>query len=84
MTTNIDICDVYSAALELSKTSWVCGFAAPGDNQAVIHKIKAGDFDRLMGILNGGRTKAERQLGRPLQIASAMRSVMMASGLLGF
>jgi transposase len=68
MTTNIDTRDVCCAALELSKTSWVCAFADPGDSQAVIHKIKAGDFDRLMGILNGSRAKAERQLGRPLQI----------------
>jgi transposase len=31
MTTNIDICDVCCAALELSETSWVCAFAAPGE-----------------------------------------------------
>jgi transposase len=68
MTTNIDTSDVCCAALELSKTSWVCAFAAPGDSQAVVHKIKASDVDRLIGILNSSKAKAEHRLGRPLQI----------------
>ena len=68
MTTNIDTSDVCCVALELSKTSWVCAFAVPGDSQAVVHKIKASDVDRLIGILNSSKAKAEHQLGRPLQI----------------
>jgi transposase len=67
MTTNFDTRDVCCVALELSKTSWVCAFSAPGDNKAVVHKIKAGEVDRLIGILNSGKAKAERQLSRPLQ-----------------
>jgi hypothetical protein len=63
MTTNIDTCDVCCAALELSKTSWVCAFAAPGDGTAAVHKIKAGDVDRLMDILNGSKAKTERSAG---------------------
>ena len=68
MTIAIDTRDVCCVALELSKTSWVCAFAAPGDSKATVHKIKTGDVDRLIGILNNGKAKAERELGRPLQI----------------
>jgi transposase len=68
MTTDIETRDVCCVALELSKTSWVCAFAAPGDSKVMIHKIKAGDVDRLIGILNGNKVKAEHQLGRPLRI----------------
>jgi transposase len=82
MTMNIDTCDVCCVALELSKTSWVCAFAAPGDRRAVVHKIRALEVDRLIDILNSSKAKAERQLGRPLQvILSAMRWDTMASGL---
>ena len=68
MTMNIDTCDVCCVALELSKTSWVCAFAAPGDSRAVVHKIRALEVDRLIGILNSSKAKAEHQLGRPLHI----------------
>ena len=68
MTTTIDTRDVCCVALELSKTSWVIAFAPPGDIKAAVHKITAGDVDRLIGILESNKTKAERQLGRPLQI----------------
>jgi transposase len=68
MTANVDTSDVCCVALELSKTSWVCAFAVPGESQAVVHKIKASDVDRLIGILNSSKAKAEHQRGRPLQI----------------
>ena len=68
MTTNIDTSDVCCAALELSKTSWSCAFADPGDGQAIVHKIRASDVDRLIGILNSSKAKAEHRLGRPLHI----------------
>jgi hypothetical protein len=58
MTTNIDTSDVCCVALELSKSSWVCAVAIPGDSQAVVHKIKASDVDRLIGILNSSKAKA--------------------------
>lgn len=67
MTTTIDTRDVCCVALELSKTSWVCAFAQPGDRKVAIHKIKAGDIDRLLGILSSSKAKAEHHLGRPLQ-----------------
>ena len=36
MTTDIETRDVCCVALELSKTSWVCAFAAPGDSKVMI------------------------------------------------
>ena len=53
----------------LSKTSWVCAFAVPGESKVAIHKVKARDTDRLLAVLTGSKAKAEQQLGRPLQIA---------------
>jgi transposase len=68
MTTAIDTRDVCCVALELSKTSWVCAFAVPGESKVAIHKIKAGDTDRLLAALTGSKAKAEQRLGRALQI----------------
>ena len=50
MTTTDDTRNVCCVALELSKTSWVCAFAVPGDGKTIVHKIKARDVDRLFGI----------------------------------
>ncbi|MBV8746097.1 MAG: transposase [Xanthobacteraceae bacterium] len=60
--------DTCCVAIELSKVSWVCAFSAPGQSTAVVQKIKAGATDNLFSILDGWKAKAERQLGRPLQI----------------
>lgn len=68
MTTITDTRDVCCVALELSKTSWVCAFAAPGDTKTFVHKIKTGEVDRLITILNASKAKAEQELGRALQI----------------
>ena len=68
MTTTIDTRDVCCAALELSKTSWVCAFSAPGDSKATVHKIRPGDANRLIDILNSSKEKAQCHLGRQLQI----------------
>jgi hypothetical protein len=53
MTTNIDTRDVCCVALELSKTSWVCAFAAPygnkvsfGSSARTSAKACAGDLTR--------------------------------------
>ncbi len=67
--TTMDTRDICCAALELSKTTWVCAFSAPGDGNVVVHKIKAGEVDRLIGFLDSSKAKAEHQLGRPLQNA---------------
>jgi len=42
--------------------------AAPGDSRASVHKMRAGDMERLLGVLNSGKAKAERELGRPVEI----------------
>jgi transposase len=68
MTMTIDTRDVCCVALELSKTSWVIAFAAPGDSKIATHKITAGDVERLLAVLNTSKAKAEQRLGRPLQI----------------
>jgi transposase len=68
MTTTIDTRDVCCAALELSKTSWVLAFAAPGDTKVAVHKIKTGEVERLIGLLNSSKARVEQQIGRPLQI----------------
>ena len=66
--TNNDTRDVCCVALELSKTSWVCAVAVPGEASAAIHKLKARDVARLIGILDSSRAKAERHLGRPIEM----------------
>jgi transposase len=66
MTTTFDTRDVCCAALELSKTSWVCAFSAPGDSKAAVHKIWSGDVNRLIDILNSSKEKTQRCLGRQL------------------
>lgn len=68
MPTTNDTRDVCCVSLELSKTSWVLAFAAPDDSKVAVHKIKTGEVDRLIGILNSSKAKAEQRLGRPLQI----------------
>jgi transposase len=68
MTMTINTQDVCCAALELSKTNWVCAFAIPDGSQVTVHKIKARDVDRLISILSSSKAKAEQELGRPLQI----------------
>ena len=67
MTTTIDTRDVCCAALELSKTSWVCAVSTPGDSKAAVHKIRPGDVNQLIDVLNSSKEKAQRHLGRQLQ-----------------
>ena len=68
MTMAIDTRDVCCVALELSKTTWVCAFAVPGERKVAIHKIKAGEVERLLAVLSTCKAKAEQHLGQPLQI----------------
>ena len=68
MTKATDARDVCCAALELSKTGWVCALAAPGENRASVHKMKALDTERLLGILENGKAKAERELERSVDV----------------
>ena len=53
MTTATDIKNVCCVALELSKTAWLCAVLPPEANKASIHRMAAGDAERLLSILNG-------------------------------
>lgn len=68
MASTFDVTSTCCVALELSKTSWVVAFAPPNDTKVAVHKIRAGDVDRLTSILASSKSKAERQINRPLQI----------------
>ena len=74
MTTTIDTREVCCAAPQLSKSSWVFAFAAP-DGQTTVHKIRARDVDRLIGILNSSKAKAEHRLGLRCKSFFVTRSV---------
>jgi transposase len=63
-----DVTSTCCVALELSKTSWVMAFAPPGNSKLAVQKIKARDIDKLISFLNSSKLRAERELGRPLQI----------------
>jgi hypothetical protein len=60
MTTQLAINDVCCVALELSKSTWVCAFAPPESGRASVHRMRAGDVDRLVSILETGRARAMR------------------------
>jgi transposase len=68
MTKSTDTYDICCAALELSEMGWVCAFAGPDDSRASVHKMKAGDTERLLRVLDNEKAKAERERGRPLRI----------------
>lgn len=68
MTAAIDVQNVCCAALELSKSSWLCAFVAPDDEKAGVHKVPARDVDGLVHLLEKLRTATERRLSRPLSV----------------
>jgi transposase len=68
MTTHFAANDVCCVALELSKSTWVCAFAPPESGRASVHKMRACDVDRLLGILEMGRARAMREVSRSLEI----------------
>ena len=45
-----------------------CGKFKLEDAKALVHKIKAGDVERLIGLISSSKAKAEQQLGRSLEI----------------
>ena len=68
MTTKCTVDHVCCVALELSKSTWVCAFAPPKSGRASVHRMRAGDVDRLVSILETGRARAMRDASRPLEI----------------
>ena len=81
MTSSIDPFEVCCVALELSKTSWVCAFAPPGDSKAVLHKIKTGEVSRLMGILNSSKAKAATMRSRTISPDNGSAYIAKDTGL---
>lgn len=63
MMNQADIRNVCCVALELSKTIWVCAFSAPDGGRTNTYKLRAGDVDRLLSIVDEGRLKAMRAAG---------------------
>ncbi len=68
MTISFAVNDVCCVALELSKSTWVCAFAPPENGRASVHRVSAGDVDRLVSILETGRARAMRDASRSLEI----------------
>jgi transposase len=68
MTTHFAVNDVCCVALELSKSTWVCAFAPPESGRASVQKMRAGDVNRLLSILQTGRVRAMRDVSRSLEI----------------
>jgi transposase len=64
----IDVRDICCVALELSKSSWVCAFAPPGDEKVSIHNVAARDVEGLVKLLERLCRGAERRLSRPLSV----------------
>jgi transposase len=68
MTSEFAVNDWCCVALELSKTTWVCAFAPPEGGRASIHRMRAGDVDRLLSVLETGRMKAMQEASRLLHV----------------
>jgi transposase len=68
MTVTSDVNNVCCAALELSKSSWLCSFDAPGSATASIHKIAARDIDGLVNLLRRHCRSEEQKLNRELTV----------------
>ena len=68
MPNQIDVRSVCCVALELSQSTWVCAFSPPENQRASVHRMHAGDVNRLVSILEAGRTMAMREASRPLEI----------------
>jgi len=68
MTNQTDDRNLCCIALELSKTIWVCAFSTPDGGRTNTYKLRAGDVDRLLTILEEGRVKATRQVPGAVEI----------------
>lgn len=63
-----DVKDTCCVALELSKSTWVCAFAPPGESKATVHSLKARDIDGLVELIDRLRADAESRLSRELNV----------------
>jgi transposase len=65
MTNQPDVLDTCCVALELSQSTWICGFSSPLGGKCCI-KIAPGDVRALASFLQVQHEKAEREAGRSL------------------
>jgi len=68
LTIAADIRDTCCVALELSQSGWLIAFATPNGEKVSVHKLGAGNTNRLIELLQQLRTKAETETGRALEI----------------
>ena len=57
-------------ALDLSCTSWVVALRTSGDDRVSTHKLRPGDVDRLLELIERGRVREEQRIGGPVQVQS--------------
>jgi transposase len=57
-------------ALDLSRTSWVVALRTSGDDRVSTHKLRPGDVDRLLELIERSRVREEQRVGGPVQVRS--------------
>ena len=57
-------------ALDLSRTSWVVALQTLGGTRVITHKLRPGDVDRLLDLIERSRVREERRTGGPVQVRS--------------
>ena len=56
--------------LDLSRTSWVVALRTSGDDRVSTHKLRPGDVDRLLDLIERGRVREEQRYGGPVEVRS--------------
>jgi transposase len=56
--------------LDLSRTSWVVALRTSGDDRVSTHKLRPGDVDRLLELIERGRAREEQSTGGPVEVRS--------------
>ena len=57
-------------AIDLSRTSWVVALQTSGDTRVSTHKLRPGDLDRLLDLVERARVREERRCGCQVQVRS--------------
>ena len=57
-------------ALDLSRTSWVVALRTSGDDRVSSHKLRPGDVDRLLDLIERARAREEQRSGGPVEVRS--------------
>ena len=57
-------------ALDLSRTSWVVALRTSGDDRVSTHKLRPGDVDRLLELIERSRVREEQRYGGPVEVRS--------------